>query len=58
MGDTISNDIICGMQCSICGVRFMRAHGYPVVCSYCFESSLPKERKAKRLVKAAYQEQL
>lgn len=36
MGE-IADDIVNGLSCSCCGVYFERKHGYPVLCSDCFE---------------------
>ncbi|HEX8575794.1 MAG TPA: hypothetical protein VF677_05830 [Flavobacterium sp.] len=33
----IANDMVNGFSCSECGIYFEKAHGYPVLCEYCFE---------------------
>ena len=35
MGE-IADDMIDGLTCSMCGVCFVRAHGYPVLCRGCW----------------------
>lgn len=36
MGE-IADDMIDGACCSLCNVYFIEEHGYPVVCSSCFD---------------------
>lgn len=33
----IADDILCGFQCSVCGVCFHGEHGHPVLCSECYD---------------------
>ncbi len=40
----IGNDMVDGLMCS-CGVYFVKAHGYPVLCRTCWQDWIPKERK-------------
>ena len=44
MGE-ISDDMINGLCCSLCGTYFEEAHKYPVVCKYCWEELDEIERK-------------
>ena len=45
MGE-IADDIIEGFQCSWCGVCFEEEHGYPVVCSSCWNDEKKENPKA------------
>ncbi|KKN24613.1 hypothetical protein LCGC14_0892970 [marine sediment metagenome] len=40
----ISDDMIEGLQCSHCGICFEESHGYPVLCTDCYEHESPEER--------------
>lgn len=42
----IADDMIDGACCSQCGIYFKESHGFPVLCSRCFDSAEP-ERKAE-----------
>lgn len=44
MGE-IAEDILEGACCQDCGIYFVEAHGYPVLCKECWKSYSPKERK-------------
>ena len=35
----IADDMVNGCSCSLCGLYFESEHGYPVLCSECFEDS-------------------
>jgi Pyruvate/2-oxoacid:ferredoxin oxidoreductase delta subunit len=39
-------DMLRGVQCSGCGVCFVRAHGFPVLCEYCWDRGV---RRADRI---------
>ncbi len=43
MGE-IADDIVDGTCCSFCGIYFVESHGFPVLCSDCFEGTPPAER--------------
>jgi len=43
MGE-IADDMITGLCCSHCGIYFEEAHGYPVLCGYCYENETEEER--------------
>lgn len=36
MGE-IADDMIDGLSCSLCGIYFVEEHGYPVVCTDCWD---------------------
>jgi len=38
-----ANDMINGTSCTFCGVFFKKQHGYPVVCTDCFDDSTTDE---------------
>jgi len=40
---SIAEDIVCGLQCSHCGIRFRDEHGYPVLCKDCYKNEYEKE---------------
>lgn len=40
---SIADDIEVGKQCSECGVMFEKEHGYPVVCTDCFNGYLDNQ---------------
>lgn len=46
MGD-IADDIICGFQCSGCGVCFEDEHGFPVLCVSCYRDWYLRTDSAK-----------
>ena len=46
----IADDLICGFQCSGCGVCFEGQHGYPVLCTDCY-ASLEKTELPKVTIK-------
>lgn len=48
MGE-IAEDMVNGLQCSLCGVCFEEEHGYPVVCDSCWKESehVPQIYKGK-----------
>jgi len=35
---SMADDLICGLQCSHCGVMFNKEHEYPVLCESCFRN--------------------
>ena len=45
MGE-ISDDLLEGHACAGCGMYFTEAHGYPVVCSDCWEEDEHGAQKA------------
>lgn len=40
----IAEDIVDGFQCSHCGICFIREHGFPVLCTNCFDQETEEER--------------
>lgn len=44
MGE-IADQIVEGSQCSHCGVNFKNAHGYPVLCDFCWDELPESERE-------------
>ena len=53
MGE-IANDMINGHACSLCGIYFEDAHGYPVLCDDCYDDATPAERQI--YIRAVYRE--
>jgi len=54
MGE-IADDMVEGFACTWCGVYFEQSHGYPVVCTSCFdgwrqEKQIGWKRGKKRLL--------
>lgn len=50
MGE-IADDMVCGFQCSGCGVCFENEHGYPVLCGSCYKDWYIDDPKGKRTPK-------
>lgn len=48
MGE-IADDVCQGLSCSLCGIYFIKEHGYPVLCRYCFTESSAAERANARV---------
>lgn len=46
MGD-LSEDVIDGLCCEICGIYFTDEHGFPVVCKSCWKEMSIYERKER-----------
>jgi hypothetical protein len=44
MGE-IADDMIDGACCSLCGVYFEEEHGYPVLCTDCYEDCTDDEKQ-------------
>ena len=44
MGD-VSDAITEGERCALCGVFFMREHGFPVLCGWCWRNTPRIERE-------------
>jgi len=42
---SLADDAASGLACSDCGVYFVEAHGYPVLCSACWDLSTEADRK-------------
>ena len=38
MGE-ITDDLIEGQSCSLCGIYFQKSHGYPVLCLTCWNEA-------------------
>lgn len=55
MGE-ISDMIVHGQMCSDCGICFVEAHGYPVVCKSCAEAYSKRELVEDGLHVARYKE--
>jgi hypothetical protein len=53
MGE-IAEDMVNGRCCSHCGIYFQKAHGYPVLCSDCYNNETKEERAG--IQKAIYKE--
>lgn len=32
----LTDDVLTGRMCSTCGIMFVKSHGYPVLCKYCY----------------------
>lgn len=47
----IADDMIDGHCCSLCGLYFVKKHGYPVVCKDCWKELSKKEKKMYQLAK-------
>ena len=44
MGE-VADDFLDGSCCSWCSTYFQTDHGYPVLCSNCWKTAKPEERK-------------
>jgi hypothetical protein len=51
MGE-IADDMLEGLSCAECGVYFEDAHGYPVLCTSCWNHLSRRERQQSGLQKA------
>ena len=40
-----SDDAVVGLNCSWCGIYFVKEHGFPVVCKSCWKKATPKYHK-------------
>ena len=47
MGE-IADDMIDGASCSLCGVYFEKEHGYPVLCTGCWEPNCGQQKAIHR----------
>jgi protein-arginine kinase activator protein McsA len=47
----MEDDNMKGLCCYACSVYFDRAHGYPVLCKWCWNTFYPQIKKIKRLYK-------
>lgn len=52
----IADDIVCGFQCSWCGVVFEGEHGYPVACHDCWADATKEERETLGVQRATLKE--
>lgn len=43
---TTARRVSLGMQCAECDAEFVKAHGFPVCCSFCWPKLPLEERKA------------
>ena len=43
----IADDHRNGFCCDYCGIYFLKKHGHPVLCGYCFDELTKKERTGR-----------
>jgi len=53
MGD-LTDDVVEGLACSLCGVYFVKPHGFPVLCGNCWADATRMEKLG--LVRAEHHE--
>ena len=56
MGE-LADDMVDGYSCSWCGIYFVEAHGYPVVCNSCAEGHSNKQLLAEFGVQRALEKE-
>ena len=39
----LAEDMVEGRSCSMCGVYFVKSHGFPVICTDCFLEEIKSE---------------
>ena len=49
-----ADDRVNGLACDWCGAYFVKEHGHPALCSTCWQTATPEQRK--QTVKARYRE--